>query len=214
MDPGSEKAAMEFIESFYKGESTGHDYWHSIRVYNTAMTICDTEPEADRAIVGMAALLHDLDDRKLGGDEDGIPVARGFLQTHGATQTEMKAIDRIIHQISFKGDDSVVPGCLEGRIVQDADRLDAIGAIGIARAFAYGGAHKRPVWDPNSVPKERMSAEEYYLNRSDSISHFYEKLLKLYGMMNTAEGKRLAQRRHEYIVAYLDEFMAEWKGLR
>lgn len=214
MDPGSEKSAMEFIEKFYRGESTGHDYWHSIRVYNTAMVICDTEPEADRAIVGMAALLHDVDDRKLGGDEESIPVAMGFLQTHGATPSETDAIGRIIHQISFKGEDSVVPRCIEGKIVQDADRLDAMGAIGIARAFAYGGAHKRPVWDPNSSPNEKMSAEEYYRSRSDSVSHFYEKLLKLYGMMNTAEGKRLAQKRHEYMVAYLDEFMAEWKGLK
>ena len=88
MDPGSEKAAMEFIEKFYEGESTGHDYWHSIRVYNMAMAICDTEPEADRDIVGMAALLHDLDDRKLGGDDENLPVASGFLKTHGATQSE------------------------------------------------------------------------------------------------------------------------------
>lgn len=214
MDPGSEKAAMEFIEKFYEGESTGHDYWHSIRVYNMAMAICDTEPEADRDIVGMAALLHDLDDRKLGGDEENLPVASGFLKTHGATQSETKRIIEIIHQISFKGEDSVVPACIEGKIVQDADRLDAIGAIGIARTFAYGGAHKRPIWNPNNRPKDKMSAEEYYGSRSDSIAHFYEKLLKLRSMMNTDEGKRVAQRRHDCMLIYLDEFMDEWNGKR
>lgn len=212
MDPGSEKAAVKFIEEFYDGESTGHDYWHSIRVYNMAMAICDTEPDADRDIVALASLLHDLDDRKLGGDEVNLPVASGFLRTHGATPSETARITKIIRQISFRGEDSVVPSCIEGKIVQDADRLDAIGAIGIARTFAYGGAHKRPIWDPTNIPNEKMSGEEYYNSRSDSIAHFHEKLLKLRDMMNTAEGRRLAGRRHDFMAAYLDEFMAEWEG--
>ncbi|AGI48233.1 putative HD superfamily hydrolase [Thermoplasmatales archaeon BRNA1] len=212
MDGGISEKAERFIRGFYEGESTGHDYWHSVRVRNIAMSICDTEPEADRTLVAVAALLHDVDDRKLGGDWKNLPVAEGFLRDNGVSGDEILQVKEIIAKISFKGKDSEVPDSLEGRIVQDADRLDAIGAIGVARVFAYGGKHGRPLFDPSSRPRSGMSEEEYFSKTPDSITHFHEKLLLLRDMMNTAEGRRLAEHRHEFMLEYLAEFDGEWNG--
>lgn len=212
MDSGIAETAERFIRSFYEGESTGHDYWHSIRVRNTAMSICDTEPDADRTLVAVAALLHDVDDRKLGGDWKNLPVAAGFLRENGVPEDEIQKVKHIIAKISFKGADTEVPDSLEGKIVQDADRLDAIGAIGVARAFAYGGKHGRPLFDPSSRPRSGMSEEEYFSETPDSITHFHEKLLLLRDMMNTSEGRRLADHRHGFMLEYLAEFDGEWNG--
>jgi uncharacterized protein len=214
MDFLTEQEVIGYSQEFFAGDASGHDSWHTVRVYRTALAIARTEPAADRNTVAVAALLHDVDDRKLGGDPERLPRASAFLKDHGATVAETAAVLGIIKAVSFKGKDSAVPQTLEGKIVQDADRLDAIGAIGIARAFAYGGAHGRPLCDPAARPRTDLSAEEYAGGTPDTLSHFYEKLLLLKDLMNTAEGKRLAAVRHAYLVTYLDEFRAEWDGRR
>lgn len=140
--------------------------------------------------------------------------ARRFMDSESIPADVQDRICSAISQISFKGKDSVVPDTLEGKIVQDADRMDAIGAIGIARAFAYGGSKGRAMHIPGESYKEDMSEAEYYANQGTSVNHFYEKLLKLKDMMNTDTARRMAEERHAYMVGFLDEFMAEWEGRR
>ena len=156
---------------------------------------------------------HDADDRKLFGD-NGYANARRFMDSQGIPEDVQDRVVGIISQISFKGTDSVVPDTLEGRIVQDADRMDAVGAIGIARAFAYGGSRGRAMHIPGEEPRMGMDAEQYHANRGTTINHFHEKLLLLKDSMNTGAAKRMAAARHEYMVGFLDEFMAEWCGFR
>lgn len=204
--------ARGFLETLFEGDSSGHDIWHTMRVHNLAVAIC-REEGGDMDIVRLAALLHDADDRKLFGD-NGYVNARRFMDSEGIQVDVQEKVLSIVSQISFKGTDSVVPDTLEGRIVQDADRMDAIGAIGIARAFAYGGSRGRAMHIPGDEPKAGMDAEAYSSNTGTSVNHFYEKLLLLKDMMNTPSARRMADARHEYMVAYLDEFMAEWSGLR
>lgn len=164
-------------------------------------------------IVRLAAILHDVDDRKLFG-ENGFANARRFMDSEHIDLDDQMFICDIISEISFKGKDSVRPSSLEGKIVQDADRMDAIGAIGIARAFAYGGSKGRAMHIPGEGPKEGMSEKEYFANQGTSVNHFYEKLLLLKEMMNTQTAKDMAQARHDYMVGFLDEFMSEWEGKR
>ena len=140
--------------------------------------------------------------------------ARNFLRGHGCGEAETERILHIIRQISFKGTDSVRPDSLEGQVVQDADRLDAIGAIGIARTFAYGGAHGRAIHLPEEAARPDLSREEYAARASTGINHFYEKLLLLKDLMNTASARRMAEARHRYMLDYLEEFQAEWEGRR
>jgi len=212
MNAGISDEARSFIRSLFAGDCSGHDYWHSIRVYENTARICDTEPNADRSAVTLAALLHDADDRKLGGDWVNMPNAVGFLRSHEVPEDRISFIVHIISQVSFKGKDTETPDTIEGQVLQDADRLDAIGAIGIARAFAYGGSRGRPIYDPNNIPRGDMSEAEYFSGTPDSIAHFHEKLLLLKDMMNTAEGKRIAERRHSFMKAFLAEFDSEWCG--
>jgi len=210
MDEGTFNRAKEFAKGIFEGDSSGHDIHHTLRVHDLARTIC-SEEGGDDSIVRLSALLHDVDDRKLFGD-NGYANARRFMGSEGIPEDVQERICAIIGQISFKGKDSVTPTTLEGKIVQDADRMDAIGAIGIARAFAYGGSKGRPMYDPGDAPKEGMSEKEYFSNQGSSINHFYEKLLLLKDMMNTPTAKRMAQERHDYMLGFLDEFMAEWEG--
>lgn len=212
MDESVFDRARGFLETLFEGDSSGHDIWHTMRVHNLAVAIC-REEGGDMDIVRLAALLHDADDRKLFGD-NGYVNARRFMDSEGIQVDVQEKVLSIVSQISFKGTDSVVPDTLEGRIVQDADRMDAIGAIGIARAFAYGGSRGRAMHIPGDEPKAGMDAEAYSSNTGTSVNHFYEKLLLLKDMMNTPSARRMADARHEYMVAYLDEFMAEWSGLR
>lgn len=204
--------ARRFVEGLFEGDSSGHDIWHTVRVHDTAVTICGSEG-GDTDIVRLAALLHDADDRKLFGDT-GYANARRFMSSEGIPDDVADAVVRIISQISFKGSDTVVPDTLEGKIVQDADRMDAIGAIGIARAFAYGGSRGRDMHIPGEPPKIGMDGRAYAENRGTSVNHFYEKLLLLKDLMNTDTAKRMAEERHRYMVDFLDEFMAEWDGRR
>jgi len=196
-------------------ESSGHDWWHIQRVWRMARRLGQNY-DVDMLVVELAALLHDIADWKLhGGDETiGPRVARSILEKHRVQEEVIQAVSSIISEISFKGAGvASEPSTMEGKIVQDADRLDAIGAIGIARAFAYGGYVRQTMHDPDTRPAIHMSKEEYISNRSSTINHFYEKLLLLVDRMNTREAKDIAQNRHEYIQAYIQRFDQEWNGL-
>lgn len=203
--------AMILIEKRFEGDASGHDYYHSIRVYQLAVRIAAREA-ADTEIVQLAALLHDVDDRKLFASEKDLECARSFLEGHRVSPAKQERILRIIREVSFKGNASARPTSIEGMIVQDADRLDALGAVGIARTFAYGGSRGRAIHLPLEKPLTDMSSDEYYNNRGTSINHFYEKLLKLKDLMSTEEGKRIAEGRHQYMLQFLDEFYGEWDG--
>ncbi len=201
---------IEYIKKFFKNDFSGHDYYHSLRVYRNAVKIAKAE-NADINIVALAALLHDVDDYKLSPDTTAsMKNARDFLKSIDACDDEIDAICSIITQISFKGTDTVISDTAEGRCVQDADRLDAIGAIGIARAFAYGGSHNRAIYDPEIPPKANMNGDEYKNSNSTSINHFYEKLFLLEDLMSTETGKEMALKRTERMRSFVADFMSEW----
>ena len=204
---------VEYIRREFSDEASGHDWWHIYRVWKNALAICRHE-KADEFIVQLAALLHDLDDWKFNETGDETPLrARAWLDSCSVDPVTADSVCRIISHVSYKGAgvenrmDS-----LEGFIVQDADRLDAIGAIGIGRAFAYGGYKDRPLYDPDSPPNLHASFEEYKNSKSATINHFYEKLLLLKDRMNTTTAKRIAEHRHEVMLEFLDQFMLEWEG--
>ena len=203
----------DYIKQEFSNDSSGHDWWHIYRVWKNAITICEHE-KADSFIVQLAALLHDLDDWKFNDSGDETPLrAKAWLDSFFLDVSITDAVCRIITHISFKGAGVVNKmDSLEGFIVQDADRLDAIGAIGIARAFAYGGYKNRPLYEPGTLPQMHASFEEYKNSKSDTINHFYEKLLLLKDMMNTPTAKRIAEQRHEVMVQFLSQFMDEWEG--
>lgn len=203
---------MKFARESFKNDFSGHDFAHTYRVFQLAGTIGGMEG-ADLLTVRLAALLHDVDDFKLFGGTLGQHArAERFLKENGATEEETERICAIISEISFKGTDTRTPATLEGKVVQDADRLDAIGAIGIGRAFAFGGSRNRAMFDPETPPRPGMNADEYAKNRGSTINHFYEKLLLLRELMNTKSACRLAEERHRFMELFLDEFFAEWEG--
>jgi uncharacterized protein len=203
----------DYIKQEFSDDSSGHDWWHIYRVWKNAITICEHE-RADSFIVQLAALLHDLDDWKFNAAEDETPLrAKAWLDSLSVDSSITDAVCRIIMHISYKGAGvENKMDSLEGFIVQDADRLDAIGAIGIARAFAYGGYKNRPLYDPDSPPQMHATFEQYKNSKSATINHFYEKLLLLKDMMNTNTAKQIAEQRHEVMVQYLSQFMNEWEG--
>ena len=185
----------------------------SMRVYRLAIQIAEQE-NADMLIVQLAALLHDVDDVKLSPEtHDTKKNAVRFMKNSGVDDKVIASVCKIIDEVSFVGTDSVVPSTLEGKCVQDADRLDAIGAIGIARTFAYGGSKGRRIHDPDIKPMTNMNKADYNQNHnSTSINHFYEKLLLLKDMMNTGTAKKMAMHRQAVMEDFLEEFMAEWEG--
>jgi len=203
--------AFTYIKEIFSEDCSGHDYYHSIRVYKNALTIAQKEG-GNIFQIKLGALLHDVDDRKLFDTSEKLQNARNFLKKNCVDDSSIDEICNIIKSVSFKGNESVVPDSIEGKIIQDADRLDAIGAIGVARAFAYGGHKNRPIYIPNENPLDNMTAEEYENHISSSINHFYEKLLKLKNLMNTDTAKLFAEKRHVFLEEYLDEFMSEWEG--
>ena len=206
--------ALKFVKDFFKDDSSGHDYFHTLRVYNTATKLAQSE-NADVETVQLAALLHDVDDIKLSPQTHANKDrAVAFLKEHGFLQERIKTVCDIIGEVSFKGTDSIVPKTIEGKCVQDADRLDAIGAIGIARAFAYGGSHRRVMHDPAEKPSLNMNGEEYRNHISTTVNHFYEKLFLMKDMMNTDTAKGIAAEREKYMKSFISEFLAEWDGVR
>jgi uncharacterized protein len=202
-----------YVKQEFSHDSSGHDWWHIYRVWKNAITLCDHE-NGDSFIVQLAALLHDLDDWKFKDSGDETPRrAKVWLDSFSLDPSITDAVCRIIMHISFKGANVANKmDSLEGFIVQDADRIDAIGAIGIARAFAYGGYKNRPLYDPDTLPQMHETFEQYKNSKSDTINHFYEKLLLLKDMMNTSTAKRIAEQRHEYMEQFLSQFMDEWEG--
>lgn len=206
----------DHVRGLLSGEGSGHDWFHVERVRNVAARIA-LEEKADLFVVELAALLHDVADWKFaGGDHDAGPrAAREWLMSLGVPQQSIEHVADIIASLSFKGAGVETPmKTIEGQCVQDADRLDAIGAIGIARAFAYGGHKGRAMYDPAIPPELHASFEEYKKNTGPTVNHFYEKLLLLKERMNTPTGKRLAAERHLVLEEFLDEFFAEWVGKR
>ena len=206
--------ALEYVKKTFENDYRGHDYFHTLRVFKMATNIA-TKENADVEMVQLVALLHDVDDRKLSPETyANNDKARTFLAQHQVEESKIEEICRMIGEISFVGTDSVVPKTLEGKCAQDADRLDAIGAIGIARAFAYGGNHNRTMHDPSIPPKLNMNEEEYRNHVSTTVNHFYEKLFSLKDMMNTETAKEIAKARERYMKEYIAEFMDEWDGVR
>lgn len=206
--------ALEFVRKTFHGDYSGHDYFHTLRVYKMAVKIAERE-NANLTIVQLAALLHDVDDIKLSPETyANKDRAVDFLKKHNVSETMIKTICNIIDEVSFRGTDSTAPETIEGKCVQDADRLDAMGAIGIARAFAYGGNHHRIIHDPEIKPTVTMNAGQYQSHISTTINHFYEKLFQLKDLMNTDTAKRIAGQRENYMKLYLSEFLDEWDAIR
>jgi uncharacterized protein len=204
----------QYVQSTLSGEGSGHDWWHTHRVWTTAKRIGKAEG-ADLLVVELAALLHDIADWKAhdGDSTVGPRMARDWLTFLDLDRGVVEHVCRIVADISFKGAGVEQPKLsLEGKAVQDADRLDAIGAIGIARAFAYGGAKGRLIYDPALKPADHRTAEAYLNTSGTTINHFYEKLLLLKDRMNTATGRAIAEKRHPFMEAFLRRFCEEWEG--
>lgn len=197
------------VQELFKGESSGHDYFHTLRVYNNACKIAQKE-ECNILLVQLAALLHDVDDIKIFNTKN-YNNAKTILQEFKYNEQIINSVIKIISEISFKGK-STEPTTIEGKIVQDADRLDAIGAIGIARAFTYGGNKNRELYNPDIKPRLNMTEEEYRSNNGTTINHFYEKLLLLEKYMNTDTAKVIAKERTEFMNNFLKQFYKEWNN--
>ncbi|MBA0882198.1 HD domain-containing protein [Flavobacterium undicola] len=205
---------ITFVKEQLNNAEGGHDWFHIERVYKNALLIAKEEV-CNLQIVQLSALLHDIADSKFhDGDESvGPKIARTFLESQNVSEDIIHAVINIIENISFKGGNLEKKfSSIELDIVQDADRLDAIGAIGIARTFNYGGFKNRTLYDPKIAPNTKMTVDEYKNSQAPTINHFYEKLLLLKDKMNTQTGKQIAQQRHRYMEGFLSQFYAEWEG--
>ena len=205
---------IEFVKQELKHAEAGHDWWHIERVWKSAKAIAKEE-NVDLLVVEFAALLHDIADAKFhnGDEEIGPQKAGDFLNSIAVDEAIVFHVQEIIRNMSFKSSLGEVKfSSPEMLVVQDADRLDAIGAIGIARAFTYGGFKNRELYDPAIKPVIKQSKETYKNTTAPTINHFYEKLLLLKDKMNTETGKRIAQERHAFMEAYLEQFYGEWNG--
>ena len=203
---------VELVKSELRNAEGGHDWFHIERVWKNARTIAKTEP-VDLFVIELGALLHDIADYKFNDEPDGIRKVRRFLENLLADETVIDHVEKIMSNISFKGgnftQDFFSP---ELAVVQDADRLDAIGAIGIARAFNYGGFKGRAMYDPSIMPVTGMTVEQYKNSNAPTINHFYEKLLLLKDRMNTETGRKMAQHRHQFMEQFLEQFFRECDG--
>ncbi|PTM11273.1 MAG: phosphohydrolase [Bacteroidetes bacterium] len=211
------EATKDYVKTTLKDAEGGHDWFHTLRVFNNSLLIAKNE-KVDSLVVALGALLHDIADSKFhnGDDTIGPKMAREFLFKHNVDSLVIEHVIKIIENISFnksleKGEKFSSP---ELDVIQDADRLDAIGAIGIARCFNYGGFKNRTLFDPSIKPNMTMTKEEYKTSTAPTINHFYEKLLLLSDKMNTKTGRRIASDRHKFMEHYLDQFYAEWDGIR
>ncbi|MEY8870608.1 HD domain-containing protein [Meridianimaribacter flavus] len=210
-------ATKVYVKETLKNAEGGHDWFHTLRVYYNAVLISKKEP-VDEFVVALGALLHDIADSKFhNGDETiGPEMARVFLFELNVDSLIIEHVVNIIKHISFKNSlsENAEFTSRELQVVQDADRLDAIGAIGIARCFNYGGFKNRPLFDPSIQPNMNMTKEEYKTSAAPTINHFYEKLLLLKDKMNTKTGQQIASKRHQFMEIYLEQFYAEWDGER
>lgn len=212
------EATIEFVKETLLDAEAGHDWFHTQRVFKNALLISKNE-KVDVLVVSLGALLHDIADSKFHkGDETvGPRMAREFLCSLEIEEKKIEQVCYIIEHISFKntiGKKNKTKHPLELQVVQDADRLDALGAIGIARAFHYGGFKNRKLYDPDILPDLNMTKSTYKKSESPTINHFYEKLLLLKDKMNTETGKRIASQRHDFLLNFLEQFYAEWNGDR
>jgi uncharacterized protein len=201
----------EFVKAKQTGESSGHDWWHTYRVWQTAKKI-GLKEKADLFVVELAAILHDLEDWKFSGNNEHNQ-AETILNDLAVESEIINHVLVIIKNLSFKGagvDSSMET--IEGKVVQDADRLDALGAIGIARAFAYGGFKGREMYDPEVKSQKHESFEQYKNSKGTTLNHFYEKLFLLKDLMNTETAKQIAQERHKFMEEFVKCFLKEWEG--
>lgn len=208
------KSTVAFVKQTLANAEGGHDWWHIFRVWQLSKRIAEIE-KADMLVVELGALLHDIADSKFhdGDEELGPQMAREFLVSQDADEQVILHVEKIIANISYKGGGVLQQfKSLELNVVQDADRLDALGAIGISRTFNYGGFKKREMYNPEIKPALNMTKEEYKNSTAPTINHFYEKLLLLKDRMNTTTGKSMAKHRHKFMEQYLDEFYREWNG--
>lgn len=205
------RSTEKYIRNLLEGEGSGHDWWHIHRVRNNALNIAKVY-NVDLFVVELAALLHDIADHKLhdGDEEIGPRKAAEWMDNQKVLEEVKNHVLQIMQEVSFSKGKK--PSSLEGKIVQDADRLDAIGAIGIARTFAFGGYKKREMYNPEIPPVAYATLEDYKKNTNPTLNHFYEKLLLLRDMMNTEEAKNIAHERHQFMEQYLKQFYQEWEG--
>lgn len=216
MDETLISKTITFVKQRLLNAEGGHDWFHTHRVFKNAQHIAKTE-NVDALVIALGALLHDIADSKFyDGDETvGPKIAREFLFRQDVDSVIIEHVIKIIENISFKGGNEKQKfSSPELDVIQDADRLDAIGAIGIARCFNYGGFKNRKLFDPSIKPKMNMTKEEYKTSTTPTINHFYEKLLLLKDRINTKTGRRIANKRHQFMELYLEQFYAEWDGKR
>ncbi|WP_375436135.1 HD domain-containing protein [uncultured Hymenobacter sp.] len=209
------KRTADFVREKFLHEGSGHDWEHIRRVWQVARALARDTPHANPLVTELGALLHDVADWKFhNGDEEAGPRAsRAWLESQQAEEPVMQAVEVIIREISFKGLGVATPmSSVEGELVQDADRLDAIGAIGVARAFAYGGHKGRPLHDPAIPPMVHESFESYKQNTAPTINHFYEKLLHLRERLHTPAAREVAEKRHAFMEQFLTQFLLEWES--
>ncbi|MPS65249.1 MAG: phosphohydrolase [Chryseobacterium sp.] len=206
------ESTIEFVKEKLEGAEAGHDWFHIERVWKLSRKIAEKE-NCNIEVVELSALLHDIADPKFhNGDETlALKISREFLESQNTSENIIEQVLFVIKNISFKNRGEAPKNLpIELKIVQDADRIDAIGAIGIGRTFNFGGFKNNPMYDPNSKPNLNMTKEEYKKSNGTTINHFYEKLLLLKDLMNTSEGKKIAEERHDFMLKFLDQFYKEW----
>lgn len=204
---------IDFVKNEFKNAESGHDWWHVYRVWNMAKNLANYYKNADILVTELAALLHDVADEKFDNYEENKIELENYIHSLDILKTQKEDILHIIQKLSFKKSiGASVEKSIEFQIVQDADRLDAIGAIGIARAFSFGGFKGREMYNPDIKPNSYTNSKDYQNSHSPTINHFYEKLFLLKDLMNTPEAKQMAEKRHRFMEKYLNQFYDEWEG--